>query len=177
MSSTPSSTPLLRSALARTLGALVLIVPVLLTGCSEETEIGKPCQLVKKPTPEDAARNLRFSPVLNSELVEDQDFISFGASDCVDLVCVHDKDSPIVGDPSAPATGYCSQSCIPGGDTCDAVSGEASDDLKGRMSCRSLLLDQATLDRLRQENPESYRSTFGENTNPFFCAGAPRAAE
>jgi hypothetical protein len=158
--------------LVRTLGALILS-PLVLTACSENSEIGKPCQLVKKPSAEAAAAGTRFSPVLNSELVPGQDFISFGASDCVDLICVHDKDSPVAGEPGAPATGYCSQACVHGGDTCATVSSEASSDLEARMSCRALLLDQATLDQLRQEDPEAYRNTFGENTNPYFCAGAP----
>ncbi|MBF5044932.1 adventurous gliding motility lipoprotein CglD [Aggregicoccus sp. 17bor-14] len=157
-----------RSLLVRTLGALILS-PLLLTACTDSTEIGKKCQLVKK----DPNGVAPFAVVLNSELVAGQDFISFGASDCVELICVHDKDSPVVGGPNDPATGYCSEACIPGGATCDTVSGEASADLKERMECRALLLDQTTLDRLRQEDPAAYRNTFGENTNPYFCAGAP----
>jgi len=162
-----------RMILVRSLGALLLATTA--TGCSEESEIGKPCQLVKKPTAEDAAAGARFSPVTLGELVAGQDFISFGATGCVSLICVNDKDADRSGEPDAPAFGYCSDACIPGSDSCSEVAGDAPEGLESRISCRSLLLDQETLDRLRLQDPDAYRSTFGENVNPFFCAGNPPA--
>jgi hypothetical protein len=166
-----------RKVLLRSLGALLLAATA--TGCSEESEIGKPCQLVKAPTPEDAATGARFSPVLYGELVPGQDFISFGATGCVDLICVSDKDAyrGTTEEQGSPAFGYCSDACIPGSDSCSNVAGDAVEGLEARISCRSLLLDQETLDRLRQEDPDAYRRTFGENVSPFFCAGNPPAAE
>jgi hypothetical protein len=163
-----------RKVLLHSLGALLLAATV--SGCSEESEIGKPCQLVKAPTPADAATGARFSPVLYGELVDGQDFISFGATGCVDLICVHDKNSP-VGDASAPAFGYCSAACIPGSDDCSQVAGDAVEGLEERISCRSLLLDQETLDRLRKEDPDAYRRAFGETVSPFYCAGNPPGTE
>lgn len=163
-----------RMTLIRSLSALLLAVTV--TACSEESEIGRPCQLVKKPTAEDAATGARFSAVTLGELVPGQDFISFGATGCVSLICVNDKDANREGAADAPAFGYCSDACIPGSDTCGEVAGDAVEGLEARVSCRSLLLDQETLDRLRQEDPDAYRSTFGENVNPYFCAGNPPAA-
>jgi hypothetical protein len=165
-----------RMILVRSLGALLLAAAV--SGCSQESEIGKPCALVKKPSAEEAAQGARFSPVLYRELVPGQDFISFGATGCVDLICVNDKDHPR-GSPDeqdAPAFGYCSDACIPGSDSCSDVAGDAVEGLESRISCRALLLDQETLDRLRQEDPDAYRNTFGENVNPFFCAGNPPTA-
>jgi hypothetical protein len=163
-------------ALFRSLSVL-LLGAALATGCTEATEVGKPCQLVKKPSAEEAAAGALTAPVLERDLVAGQDFISFGATDCVDLVCVHDKDAPTSGNPDAVAIGYCSEACIPGEDSCSKVSGDAVEGLEARMSCRALLLDQETLNRLRTEDPALYRSTFGDNTNPFFCAGATPAAQ
>ena len=43
--------------------------------------------------------------------------------------------------------------------------------LKSRMVCRSLLMDQASLERLKKDDPVTYRTTFGETNSPYFCAG------
>ena len=64
--------------------------------------------------------------------------------------------------------------------TFDSISAvtdpEASESVKNRMSCRALLLDQEALDNLRQSDPNAYRSTFGDNNSPYFCAGTPKAS-
>ena len=55
-------------ALFRSLSVL-LLGAALASGCSESTEVGKPCQLVKKPSAEEAAAGVLTSPVLERDPV------------------------------------------------------------------------------------------------------------
>lgn len=152
---------------------LLLSTALLISGCEVTTELGKQCTLVKKPTAEEAAQGIRNKPVLESEIAPNQDFISFGATDCEDLICVRDAQFPRSEDPNAPALGYCSHECVEGStDECEVTGSDVGDDLKNRMGCRSLLLDRGTLERLKREDPVAYRRTFGETNSPYFCAGA-----
>ena len=151
---------------------VLLSAALLASGCEVTTELGKPCTLVKKPTAEEEAQGIPNKPVLESEIAPNQDFISFGATDCEDLICVRDAEYPRDPDPNAPALGYCSNECVEGSDgDCEVTGSDVNDDLKTRMVCRSLLLDQTTLERLKRDDPVAYRQTFGETNSPYFCAG------
>lgn len=152
---------------------IFLSAALLASGCSVTSELGKPCVLVKKPTPEQEAEGLLSVPVLESEVAPRQDFISFGSTDCVDLICVRDADFPRNSDPNAPAQGYCSKACVEGADStaCEVTETDVSEELRSRMACRSLLLDQASLEKLKAEDPALYQATFGDNNSPYFCAG------
>ncbi|QQR46817.1 adventurous gliding motility lipoprotein CglC [Myxococcus xanthus] len=161
--------------------ALMMSAALLLGGCEVASEIGKPCALVRKATPEESAANNNSAtmPILEREIAAQQDFISFGSVNCEDLICVRDQDYPrelnadgtVNGD--APAMGYCSKPCVEGGSSCEVTdTDDVNPDLPRRMSCRPMLLDQDTLDALRSADEAFYRRTFGENNSPFFCAGA-----
>lgn len=184
--------------------AVLLSALLFASGCQVTTDLGKQCVLRKKQTKLDAQGNpicvkdssdqcvmkndqvVYETEVVNikeRELTSGQDYIAFGATDCEDLICVRDVDSPANPeyDPSNPekleasALGYCSRACIQGSDAsvCDVTDSSVPDTLKTRMDCRSLLLDQASLDALRASDPEAYRSTFGDTNSPYFCAGKP----
>ncbi|MFL5343580.1 MAG: adventurous gliding motility lipoprotein CglC [Hyalangium sp.] len=127
--------------------------------------------------------------ILERELTPGQDYISFGVPDCEDQICVRDADSPPNPDydpkttappekQNAPALGYCTTPCVQGSSAsaCEVTDSSVASELKSRMDCRSLLLDQATLDKLRADDPATYQSTFGDTSSPFFCAGKPVAA-
>ncbi|WIG96215.1 adventurous gliding motility lipoprotein CglC [Myxococcus sp. SDU36] len=160
--------------------ALMMSAALLSGGCEVASEIGKPCTLVRKATPEElAAGSDPAVAILEKEIASQQDFISFGSVNCEDLICVRDQDYPralnedgsVNGD--AEARGYCSKPCVEGGSSCDVTDTDnVNPDLPGRMSCRPMLLDQDTLDALRSADEAFYRRTFGENNSPFFCAGA-----
>ncbi len=156
---------------------VVLSAALLSSGCEVASELGKPCGLVKAPTAEQREAGILRAPVYESEVAANQDFISFGATDCEDLICVRDAESPRTVDPDNPdpqALGYCSKPCVQGSgaSACEVTDTGVPEALRGRMTCRSLLLDQASLERLRAEDPDAYRNTFGDNNSPFFCAGA-----
>lgn len=153
---------------------VLLSAALLASGCEVTTQLGKECVLVKKPTPERQAEGIQSDPVLESEIAVGQDFISFGATDCEDLICVRDADAARDPDPNAVAKGYCSTDCVEGSgeEACEVTDTSVPAELRNRMTCRSLLLDQASLEALRQSDPALYRRTFGENNSPYFCAGA-----
>lgn len=159
--------------------ALLMSAGLLLGGCNVTTQLGVPCELVRAATPQERENGgLKFVPIYEKELVRGQDFISFGAVQCDDLICVRDASVAPSDNPEDVALGYCSKECIEGTTTgCEVTDSSVAQDLKDRMACRALLLDQATLDALRAADPDYYRATFGENTSPFFCAGRAPAAQ
>ncbi|RKG58630.1 gliding motility protein [Corallococcus sp. AB011P] len=156
--------------------ALFLSAALMLGGCDVTTELGKPCQLVRRATAEEQEKQGRkFMEIQEKDIAVDQDFISFGSLDCEDLICVRDDLSPRSDTPEAFALGYCSKECVQGTTTgCEITRtvGDVPEGLKERMTCRPLLLDQDTLDAIKVADESFYRRTFGENNSPYFCAGA-----
>ena len=147
--------------------ALLVSAVLLCGGCKVTSDIGKPCLLVKKGTGSDSA------PVTVSDLRSGQDFISFGALDCEDLVCVKDANMPTQLAENGQVIGYCSKACVAETQgTCDVTATEADASVKNSIACRPLLLDQQALDELRASDRAAYRATFGDNTSPYFCAAA-----
>lgn len=166
--------------------ALLVSTALLLGGCSVSSEIGKSCKLVRKATPEElAAGSEKTVDLLEGEIADQQDFISFGSPLCEDLICVRDQDFPRARNPDgtlavdAVAFGYCSKPCVSGAANACKVSdtSDVEPNLPGRMSCRSLLLDEETLNALRAADEAFYRNTFGVNDSPYFCAGAIGAGQ
>jgi hypothetical protein len=159
---------------------ILLSAVVLATGCTVTTDLGNRCTLKKTVVTRDANGTITSKTVvdiLQSELSTGQDFIAFGVTECEDLTCVRDAQTPFLeptqDDPEPKALGYCSRACIEGADAsaCEVTDSTVSKELKDRMGCRSLLLDTATLERLRADDPIAYRQTFGETLSPYFCAG------
>ncbi|RKH37976.1 adventurous gliding motility lipoprotein CglC [Corallococcus sicarius] len=159
--------------------ALFMSAVLLLGGCEVTTELGKPCGLVRKATDTEAQTFGRdFMPIYEKDIAADQDFISFGSLDCEELVCVRDADSPRSDNPADEALGYCSDACVQGSTTdCEVTNSDAVEGIKERMTCRPLLLDQATLEAIKVADEGFYRRTFGENNSPYFCAGATPQAQ
>jgi hypothetical protein len=149
---------------------IVLSAALLASACEVTTQLGQECLLIKQ----DPDRPGESTAILEREILPGQDFISFGVTDCEDLVCV--RDANYVGDsnPDAQAKGYCSQDCVEGSGKsgCEVTDTGVAENIRTGITCRSLLLDQASLERLRQEDPVAYRRTFGENNSPYFCAVA-----
>lgn len=142
------------------LWAAVAAALLVASGCRETTELGKPCALVK------TGSDGKLQPVLEKEVPPGQDFLSFGALDCADQVCVRDAYSAPNGGPEEQALGYCTLPCVPEQDTCEVTYGGVPAELSGRMGCRALVLDQATLDALKRDHPEL------RDVSSYFCAGA-----
>jgi hypothetical protein len=155
---------------------ILLSAALVFTGCSVTNDLGRTCTLKRKATDAEIAADPngpRSRDILMSELAPDQDYISFGVTDCDDLICIRDAEAQLEPGPKGEALGYCSRACPEGKgpEVCEVTDTGAIDKLEERIACRSLLLDTKTLERLRLENPDEYRRTFGETLSPFFCAG------
>jgi hypothetical protein len=170
--------------------ALLVGAALVCGGCEVSSDIGKPCVLVRKATKaeldaEPGSEPFRF--IMESQLTQGLDFISFGSVQCEDLVCVRDANyDPKLTDEEkkdlskVAATGYCSKPCVENSDTaltnnCAVTTSEALPEVKERMACRPMLLDQQALDALRANDRATYRAYFGDNTSPAFCAVTPPA--
>jgi hypothetical protein len=157
---------------------VLLSATLLATGCTVTTDLGKQCTLKKTVVTRDDSGNVISKEVVDivlGEVAGGQDFIAFGVTECEDLICVREA-STTGGPPTAKALGYCSRACIEGSDAsaCEVTDSTVTKDVKDRMTCRSLLLDTATLERLRAEDEKAYRQNFGETLSPYFCAPSPK---
>jgi len=148
------------------------LLVVLLGACTEQTDLGTPCTLVRaNPDGGRAIAVLKSDSVIRD--AANKDFISFGSTECEDQVCVRDSayvDHSDGGtDPSA--KGYCSRACVENSTVgCPSQDGNLDRDAKTRLSCRALLLDSTTLAAIKAADPARYQATFGTTTSPYFCA-------
>ena len=159
------------------LAGAVLLCGVL-AACSSNTELGKPCNMVK------ALPDGGVTAVVVGDLSAGKDFVSFGATECEDLVCVVDQAavsqqlSEAQRDAgtslASPATGYCSRACVQGNDsTCTPQYNDEQNIPGMAMTCRQLVLDPSIINEICKD-PVKCQEFFGSNRSSFFCArGAP----
>jgi len=145
----------------------LLAALVLPSACRVNTDLGRSCQLVKK-NPDGGTSSV---PIVEADLPSaNKDFISFGATECEELVCVRDAYVPRTGVATAPATGYCSRSCVANSSTaCPAANPEDNNDPTRKLSCRALLLDEQTLGVICSNDPATCQQ-LGDTRSPYFCA-------
>lgn len=150
-------------------GALWLTVMMAwVSGCAEVTDLGIPCTLVKRG-PADGG-TFTAVKILEKEIKGSKDFISFGSAECEDSYCVRDINHPR-GDDNAEAMGYCSRVCLPSTPNACPSADSADDSIpERRLSCRALLLDQATLTAICQSTPADCQKYFNGVQAPYFCA-------
>jgi hypothetical protein len=158
------------------LGAVLLSTA--LAACTASTELGKACNLVK------ALPDGGVTAVVIGDLSAGKDFVSFGATECEDLVCVVDQASvsqqlseaqrDAGSSLSSPATGYCSKACVQGNNaTCTPQYNDQQDIPGLAMTCRELVLDPEIIAEICKD-PVLCQEFFGSNRTSFFCArGAP----
>jgi hypothetical protein len=158
----------LRSALA----ALSLCL-VAASGCKAQTDLNSECVLVKKD-PSDATGK-KSMPITAGELRANanRDVISFGATECEDLVCIREAGAPLPATDAEPVKGRCSSSCAGADSTCQSFDEALDKDPATALLCRPLLLDAAVLAAMRQADEAAYRRYFGDNSSPYFCARSP----
>ena len=81
-----------------------------LTGCVK-SDLGTECVLVRKGDV-DGGDAVAF--LTNADVSKGRVYISYGATECEDLVCVRDENFPEdTANPGLPAKGYCSKLCVP----------------------------------------------------------------
>ena len=157
--------------LTRPLTVIALAAGLSILACSASTDLGSPCILVKKNP--DTTSSVQSVPVTPDEITQGKDFISFGAVECEDLVCVLDgQHTQNAINADGTVSGYCSRSCVPGSSTACTPQADPANDTNPdlAMSCRALFLDPATLGRICQSDPAKCQQYFGSNSSPYFCA-------
>jgi hypothetical protein len=159
---------------ARTL-LIVVAVALSMMACKADTDLGKPgCHLLKA-LPDGGATN-----VIVAELSAGKDFLSFGAVECEDLICVLDVDgvAKVLAQATAdngaslgdPATGYCSHSCAQGNKTgCTPQYQDLQNDPSMIMACRALVLDNDTIAEICKD-PVKCEEYFNNSRSAYFCA-------
>lgn len=158
---------------ARTL-LIVVAVALSMMACKADTDLGKPgCHLLKA-LPDGGATN-----VIVAELSAGKDFLSFGAVECEDLICVLDVDgvaqvlaqaTSVPAVLAEPATGYCSHSCAQGNTTgCTPQYQDLQNDPSMIMACRALVLDNDTIAEICKD-PVKCQEYFNNSRSAFFCA-------
>lgn len=153
----------------RTLALAATLTVFSFAACNSISEVGKPCVLVKK-NPDGGTGSV---PILESEVQANKDFISFGAVECEDLVCVRDLSTPrpATATDTTAAVGYCSKPCAQTSTTACRQYDEALDQKpETKTSCRALLLDESTLAAICQNDPTTCSGYFGNTKSPYFCA-------
>jgi hypothetical protein len=143
---------------------------LVMSACLEPPDdLGSPCVLVRAdPTDTDPNDGTRSINILESDLegLTDTDIISFGATECENLVCVRPANTPLGPDRTVGAEGFCSRACAENvADAC--LTGDAARDNNDPYACRSLALDAEALAVLRQDHPELIPPGV---TSPFYCA-------
>lgn len=136
-------------------------------GCKSENTLGGDCTLVKKGPADGGAKAV---PIRENEINAglQKDFVSFGSIECEDFVCTRDPSYPRDGGTGV-AHGYCSKPCA-NNDSCKTGDDAIDKSPSKRLVCRPLLLDEATLGQICQQNPADCQSYFGGTTSPYFCA-------
>lgn len=154
-----------------------LLVFATLFACTANTDLGQQCRMVK-------AVDGGVTFVVVGDLSAGKDFVSFGATECNDLVCVVDQQSASEQLSAAqrgagisldsPAVGYCSVACVQGNNsTCSPQVNDMQNVPGNAMTCRELVLDQALIAAICQDAAKC-QEYFGSNRASFFCArGAP----
>jgi hypothetical protein len=142
-------------------------------GCKAQTDLNTECTLVKKDPSDTTGK--RSLPITAGEIrgAAGRDVISFGATDCEDLVCVREANAPLPTADAEPVKGRCSRPCAGPEASCPSQDEALDLDPATAMNCRSLLLDEQVLATLRQSDPAGFRQYFGDNASPYFCAREP----
>lgn len=143
---------------------------VMISACPVIDDLGADCTLVRAdPTDTDPSDGTRSIPIKESEIsgTPNMDIISFGATECENLVCVRAAGTAFSPNPAVTdATGFCSRACSEN-NTEGCLTGNAGIDNNDPFKCRSLALDPEELARIKQERPELIPPGV---TSPFYCA-------
>jgi hypothetical protein len=156
-----------------------ILLGATLFACTANTDLGEACNMVK------ATVDGGVAAVVVGDLSAGKDFVSFGATQCDDLICVVDQASASVQLSQAqrdagtslnsPAVGYCSNVCVQGSNSTCSPQFDDQQNIPGlAMTCRELVLDPALITSICQQSPVQCQEFFGSNRSSFFCArGAP----
>ncbi len=120
---------------------IVLFAVAALTGC-QSPDVGQECQLDVVVPPEASGA----------------DFLELGRAECENLVCIQ---SPVA--PAGTVKRYCSKPCVSNSDCSPAANGL-------QLTCRDVVLNEAFITQLFQQDPTAAQHFLGSSTNAKYCA-------
>jgi hypothetical protein len=133
------------------------VLSLLATACTVERDLGQTCKMTRPDPDGGVALALEAERVSNPNL----DYISFGAAECDDQVCLRTSRSANPEHEQGTARGYCSAPCIEASDCEPDFTGK-----KGTMRCEQVLPD---LEQMKKDDPQAYEETFGAGASTRYC--------
>lgn len=129
--------------------------------CKANKDIGQTCAMTKPCTGADGG-SCPIAPdkVSNAGI----DYIALGSAECDDLACIRTAKTNNPPNTAESAQGYCTSPCIEDSDCQPDYQGKEK-----TMKCERLLLDEAFLDQLKQNQPQTYDQMFGSGASSRYC--------
>jgi hypothetical protein len=139
--------------------AAVLALSAFALGACSKTDLGATCKMTK-PCGDGGVCAIAPDQVANTAV----DYVALGSAECDDLVCLRTARSNNPPNTATEAFGYCTTPCINADNCSPDFQGHS-----GNLNCDRLLLDQAFLDALMQQDPATYRRVFGNGASSTYC--------
>jgi hypothetical protein len=146
----------------------LLTTVIVFSACPPSTDRGRPCTMRKRTDAgiaDVSEREVRARTGTAASAT--RDFLGFGSLDCDSLLCVRDATFVSDAGDDSPAQGYCSNPCDPGA-ACPSFDPRLDERGDTRLNCRALLLDEQTLEAIRQDPVAS--ALINNVRTPYFCA-------
>lgn len=138
---------------SKTIPITILALLAFVAGCTTKGDLGANCRMTRSAsTPEAPPTPVQESAVQNPAL----DYISFGAAECDNLVCLRTAGSTNPSNQDGEAIGYCSAPCVTDAD-CDATG----DGVEGSLVCATVLPEMSAL---AEDDPVLYDQIFSPGT-------------
>ena len=140
---------------------------LLISACYVDDGLGDKCLLVKKDPSDPTGKRALTIKESEIQALGNVDIISWGATECENMVCVRASNTPFSATPTTTdAVGFCSRACAENNpEAC--LTHDPSIDNNDPFECRALALDPEELIRITQEHPELIPPGV---TSPFYCA-------
>jgi hypothetical protein len=138
--------------------AVVLALGAAVLSACAKTDLGQACNM-KKPC-NTGTCDIAPSAVENGAI----DYVALGSAECDDLVCIRTAGSANPENTAAVARGYCTTPCIDDTNCSPNYQGESK-----KLVCQRMLLDQAFLDQLKEQDPDAYNKVFGSGASSTYC--------
>jgi hypothetical protein len=146
--------PMIRSLTTTVFSSLLALG---LLGCEATKDLGATCAMTRPG--DDGPEEIDESKVVDDRI----DYLALGSAECDDLVCIRTSGSANPENELGKARGYCTASCI------DDLDCEPDFEGKKTLVCEELLLDEAFLAALKENDPTTYEQIFGSGASARYC--------
>jgi hypothetical protein len=131
----------------------------LVAGCPSRS-IGQPCTLITLDG------DGGTSALLEGDVAVKRDYLSFGVAECTSGICLRDAQYVQTGDtsPTAPALGYCTESCTHVGQSCSGNVGNQP------LTCQAYGLSISEIEAECDAGSSAPCGATAELSSPNLCA-------